>query len=84
MQFKRLDFISLKMDSFDKDFFTRDILSYSKNSNKYNRIFSDNLMFSSLVKERPNPERKNRGNLQKQTFCDYSHNNVMLIKIIKK
>ena len=32
MQFKRLDFVSLKMDSFDKDFFTRDILSYSKNS----------------------------------------------------
>ena len=32
LQFKRLDFVSLKMDSFDKDSFSRDILSYSKNS----------------------------------------------------
>ena len=32
MQFKRLDFVSLKMDSFDKNSFSHDILSYSKNS----------------------------------------------------
>jgi len=32
LQFKRLDFVSVKMDSFDKDSFSRDILSYSKNS----------------------------------------------------
>ena len=32
MQFKRLDFVSLKMDSYDKNLFTQDILSYSKNS----------------------------------------------------
>ena len=32
MQFKRLDFLSLKMDSYDKNLFTQDILSYSKNS----------------------------------------------------
>ena len=32
MRFKRLDFVSLKMDSFDKNSFSRDILSYSKNS----------------------------------------------------
>ena len=32
LQFKRLEFVSLKMDSFDKNFFTQDILSYSKDS----------------------------------------------------
>ena len=32
MQFKRLDFVSLKMDSYDKKSFTHDILSYSENS----------------------------------------------------
>jgi glycosyltransferase involved in cell wall biosynthesis len=32
LQFKRLDFVSLKMDSYDKNLFTQDILSYSKNS----------------------------------------------------
>ena len=32
MQFKRLDFVSLKMDSFDKKIFTDDILSYNQNS----------------------------------------------------
>ena len=32
LQFKRLEFVSLKMDSFDKKFFTQDILSYSKDS----------------------------------------------------